>query len=92
MINGNFPDIKNIYSFVDVFTGIKKSINDFMVLRDKGLKRLYLGVESGNPELMSFLNKHQSNSDIIDLFSANFCGSKSGKIFTFAFISGDTKR
>jgi len=66
-IQNDFPKIKNIYSFVDVFTGIKKSTNNFRVLKENGLKRLYLGVESGNPQLLHFLNKKQSNSEIIEL-------------------------
>jgi len=67
LLQNQFPMIKNIFSFVDVFTGIKKSVNDFKILKKLGLKRLYLGVESGNNDLMLFLNKKQLNIDIIEL-------------------------
>ncbi len=67
LINNHFPQFTNYYSFIDVFTGLKKSANDFIQLNDRGIKRVYLGVESGNSDLMLFLNKHQLNKDIIEL-------------------------
>ncbi len=67
LIKNHFPEMKNMYSFIDVFTGLKKSVNDFKILNQLGLKRVYLGIESGNNDLMSFLNKEQSNDDIIEL-------------------------
>ncbi len=67
LIRKQFPQFDNYYSFIDVFTGLKKSANDFKKLNELGIKRVYLGVESGNSDLMLFLNKKQLNSDIIDL-------------------------
>ncbi len=67
LINNEFLQLKNIFSFVDVFTGLKKSAQDFKQLNELGIKRVYLGVESGNNDLMSFLNKQQLNSDIVEL-------------------------
>jgi len=56
-----------IYSFIDVFTGIHKSSDDFSQLNDLGLERVYLGVESGDPELLDFLHKPQATDEIIEL-------------------------
>jgi len=67
LIHNQFTQFTNYYSFIDVFTGLKKSANDFKRLNELGIKRVYLGVESGNSDLMLFLNKHQLNKDIIDL-------------------------
>lgn len=67
LIHNHFPQFNNYYSFIDVFTGLKKSVDDFKQLKYKGIKRVYLGVESGSNELMLFLNKHQLNKDIIEL-------------------------
>ncbi len=58
---------RNIYSFIDVFTGIKKSSKDFSDLAALGLNRVYLGVESGDPELLAFLHKPQATDDIVEL-------------------------
>jgi radical SAM superfamily enzyme YgiQ (UPF0313 family) len=67
LIHNHFPHFHNYFSFIDVFTGLKKSANDFKQLNKLGIKRVYLGVESGNNDLMLFLNKHQLNTDIIEL-------------------------
>ena len=67
LIHNQFPQFNNYYSFIDVFTGLKKTVNDFKQLNKLGIKRVYLGVESGNNDLMLFLNKGQLNSDIIEL-------------------------
>jgi len=67
LIHRQFPQFKNYYSFIDVFTGLKKSVDDFKQLNKLGIKRVYLGVESGNSDLMLFLNKIQINADIIEL-------------------------
>ncbi len=67
LIHNHFPQFNNYYSFIDVFTGIKKSVNNFKELKSQGIKRVYLGVESGNRDLMLFLNKKQLNRDIIKL-------------------------
>ncbi len=67
LIQNKFPQFNNYYSFIDVFTGLKKSTNDFKQLSKLGIKRVYLGIESGNSDLMLFLNKNQLNKDIIEL-------------------------
>ncbi len=46
-----------IYSFIDAFSGRPKSPDDFRALRERGLRRVYVGLESGSDELLRFLNK-----------------------------------
>jgi radical SAM superfamily enzyme YgiQ (UPF0313 family) len=46
-----------ICSFLDVFTGEKKTEEDFGELRERNLRRVYVGVETGCDELLRFLNK-----------------------------------
>jgi hypothetical protein len=67
LIRNQFPAIKSFYSFIDVFTGIKKTTKDFAELKSHGLKRVYLGIESGNSELLDFLKKPQIHENIIQL-------------------------
>ena len=52
-----------MYGFVDVFTGEKKSVEDWGELRRAGLCRVYVGVESGSDELLDWLNKPGSSED-----------------------------
>ncbi len=48
---------EGIYSFIDSFTGDKKSEADFRELRERNLHGVYVGAETGCNELLKFLNK-----------------------------------
>ncbi|MFQ6674514.1 MAG: radical SAM protein [Fidelibacterota bacterium] len=66
-VGHSFPELSRIYSFIDLFTGIKKSSDNFSHLRELGVKRVYLGVESGNPGLLTLLQKPQPIANVIEL-------------------------
>jgi len=66
-IKEQLPEFHTFYSFIDVFTGIKKSEQNFSSLKDLGIKRVYLGVESGNEKLLDLLKKTQSIDSVIQL-------------------------
>ncbi|NLC58252.1 MAG: radical SAM protein [Armatimonadetes bacterium] len=51
------PRFEGIYSFLDVFTGCRKSAAEYAALRERGLRRVYLGLESGHAPLLAFLRK-----------------------------------
>lgn len=46
-----------VYAFMDAFRAGVKSLADWQELRSLGLKRIYFGIESGDPGLLQFLNK-----------------------------------
>ncbi len=46
-----------INSFIDSFSGPMKEVEDFAELRELGLRRLFLGLESGSDNLLRFLDK-----------------------------------
>ena len=46
-----------IYAFLDGFSGEKKTAADYAELARRGMKRIYIGMESGNGELLRFLKK-----------------------------------
>lgn len=54
-----------IYAFLDGFSGEKKRPGDFAQLAALGLKRVYIGMESGNAELLHFLQKPGEPEDVI---------------------------
>lgn len=54
-----------IYAFLDGFSGDKKSRSDYEQLRQHGVRRVYIGMESGNDDLLRFLKKPGSASDAI---------------------------
>src|SRR5690606_19495262 len=43
-----------IYSFVDLFTGERRPVSGWRRLAELGLKRVYIGMETGHDELLRF--------------------------------------
>lgn len=61
------PVFEGIHSFVDVFTGERKSEMDYRELKAHHLKRVYLGMESGYDPLLAFLNKPSTSAQASEL-------------------------
>lgn len=55
----------SVYSFIDLYTGERRSVEDWRRLRDLGLKRVYIGMETGLDELLRFLNKPGSSRELV---------------------------
>lgn len=58
-----------IYSFIDLYTGERKRIEDWRRLVDLGLERVYIGMETGDDELLAFLNKPGSQEELVGFVS-----------------------
>jgi radical SAM superfamily enzyme YgiQ (UPF0313 family) len=56
-----------IYSFIDAFTTRRKTAQDFAALAERGLRRVYIGLESGDPALLKFLGKPNQPEDVRSL-------------------------
>lgn len=54
-----------IYSFIDLYTGERKRVGDWRRLRELGLARVYIGMETGDDELLAFLNKPGSQEELV---------------------------
>src|SRR4030065_2663331 len=57
LINVNLPDIERIGTYANAKSILKKSIDDLKKLKKMGLKIIYLGVETGNIELLQKVHK-----------------------------------
>jgi len=55
-----------IYAFLDGFTGLKKTVEDYEQLRALGLRRVYIGLESGHEPLLAFLRKPATAEQMIE--------------------------
>lgn len=53
-----------IYSFIDAFTGIHKPAEAFAELAARGLRRIYIGMESGHVPLLEWLRKPSMPADV----------------------------
>lgn len=56
-----------LYGFVDVFSGERHTRDEWKTLADLGLKRVYIGMETGYDPLLAFLNKPGSQQETIAL-------------------------
>jgi len=54
-----------IYAFVDGLSAERKSVNDFETLRALGLRRGYIGLESGNEALLAWLRKPSAAAEMV---------------------------
>ncbi len=54
-----------LYAFLDGFSGDKKNLEEYQTLKSLGLKRIYIGLESGNNDLLNFLHKPGKSEDAV---------------------------
>jgi hypothetical protein len=57
---------KGVDSFLDAFTGRRKSVEDFRDLRGLGLHRVYVGMETASRELLRWLAKPGTPDDVVE--------------------------
>jgi hypothetical protein len=55
-----------IFSFIDAFDVGRKSAAEWAELAGRGLRRVYIGMESGDEELLRFLRKPGSAADVVE--------------------------
>jgi hypothetical protein len=54
-----------IYAFLDGFSGEKKTAADYALLAKRGMKRIYIGMESGSADLLRLLKKPGQPEDVV---------------------------
>ncbi len=80
---------KPVYSFVDAFTTPKKKdISDFIEMKKEGLKRLYIGLESGSEKVLSILNKPMKVEDFVNFVISLKNAGLSISIIVIAGVGG----
>ena len=55
-----------VYAFVDGLSAERKSVEDFRELRALGLRRVYIGLESGHEPLLAWLHKPSTAAEMVD--------------------------
>ncbi|HDM36399.1 MAG TPA: radical SAM protein [Candidatus Syntrophoarchaeum butanivorans] len=61
-----FPDIERITSYARSRTVAKKSLEEIKELKEAGLSRLHIGLESGDEEVLKYVKKGATPEDHID--------------------------
>lgn len=65
LINFKFPELEGVSSYVGGHNLLEKSADELKQLRARKLDLLYLGVESGNDDVLTLVNKGVSAGDMI---------------------------
>lgn len=55
-----------LFAFIDAFHVERKSVADWQALAARGLRRVYIGMESGHDPLLRWLNKPGDAQDVLD--------------------------
>ncbi len=63
---GSETRFDGIASFLDVFTGKPRSETDYAQLRQLGLRRVYIGMETGDNALLEWLRKPATDAAVVD--------------------------
>jgi radical SAM superfamily enzyme YgiQ (UPF0313 family) len=66
LINDNMPDIERIGTYANAKSILRKSVDELKKLRDLGLKIIYLGVETGNVELLQKIHKGVTYEQMVE--------------------------
>ena len=66
MINRYLPGLERIGSYANTKSILRKSVDDLRQLRELGLKILYLGVETGNAELLTKIIKGATREKMVE--------------------------
>ncbi len=82
--------MKGVYSFVDAFTTRRKTAREFAALAARGLVRVYIGLESGDPEVLKFLGKPNSPEDVLRLVGEVKAGGVAVGLILLAGAGGAT--
>jgi hypothetical protein len=84
------PDApRPVFSFVSAFDVGRKSAADWTELRALGLERAYIGLETGDDDLLRFLNKPGTARDAVEAVRALRAGGVSAGVILMAGIGGD---
>lgn len=76
-INTAFPKVRRVSTYALPRDIISKSLEELKALREAGLKLIYVGIESGDDELLLKINKSETYNSIVDgLLKAKEAGIK----------------
>lgn len=79
-----------LYAFLDGFSAEKKTARDYALLARRGLARVYIGLESGNAELLDFLKKPGKPEDSIEAVRAMKAGGGAVGVIVLLGAGGHT--
>jgi radical SAM superfamily enzyme YgiQ (UPF0313 family) len=64
-IKENFPQVDRITSYCRSKTAARKSVEEFRKLKEAGLNRIHIGLETGSDQILEFIKKGSTAADHI---------------------------
>jgi hypothetical protein len=77
-----------LFAFIDAFHVHRKSLADWQELGARGLRRVYIGMESGHDPLLRWLNKPGQAADVLDAVTALKTAGLSASVIVMLGIGG----
>jgi len=77
-----------VYGFQDGFTGTLKTAADYAALRARGLRRVYIGLESGHDALLALVRKPSTSQQAIDTVRAIKAGGVNVGVIVMVGLGG----
>lgn len=78
-----------IYSFIDAFDVHRKSADEWQELAERGVRRVYIGMESGDDALLRFLRKPGTAADVIEAVRLLKAAGIGASVIVMTGIGGD---
>lgn len=66
LINSYLPSVKRIGTYANAKSILRKSVDELKILKELGLKIIYLGVETGNEELLKKVQKGATYRQMVE--------------------------
>jgi len=66
LINRYLPGIERVGTYANAKSILRKSVDELKILKDLGLKIIYLGVETGNAELLQKIHKGVNYEQMVE--------------------------
>jgi len=80
--------LDGIYAFVDAFTTRYKTVEDFSQLATRGLRRVYIGLETGHDPLLEWLRKAGTTADAVSAVHSLKAGGVAVGVIVMIGIGG----
>jgi hypothetical protein len=78
-----------IYSFIDAFDVHRKSVAEWAELANRGLRRVYIGMETGDDALLRWLNKPGTVADVVEAVTMLKAAGVAASVIVMTGIGGD---
>ncbi len=80
---------RGVGAFVDGFTGLRKTTGDFLMLAARGLRRVYIGLESGHDPLLAFVRKPATAGEAVETVRTAKAAGVSVGVIVMIGLGGD---